>query len=142
MKWHLYLLACADGSLYAGITTDVERRWREHISGKGARYTRSHKPVRLLISRPFGSRSEALKAELAIKRLPKDRKFAALQAAEPPGATPARSNPLDTRQRNRHVNKAELVEIVAKNADIAVPRFGAGSTLMTAISGRKAAKKK
>ena len=76
--WYVYLIECADGSLYTGISTDVERRFQEHLAGKGARYTRSHKPVRLVASRPVGSRSEALSAEAAIKRLPKERKIAAL----------------------------------------------------------------
>ena len=78
ITWHLYLIECADGSFYAGITTDVERRLRQHLSGKGARYTRSHKPLRLLGSRAYASKSEALRAELAIKRLVKEKKLAAL----------------------------------------------------------------
>lgn len=76
--WHLYLLECADGSFYAGITTDVDRRFAEHLNGKGARYTRSHPPRRLLASALVGSRSEALKAELAIKALPKAEKLTAV----------------------------------------------------------------
>jgi putative endonuclease len=86
--WYLYLIECADGSLYAGVTTDVERRFQEHLSGKGARYTRSHKPLRLVASCPVGSRSEALRAELALKRLPKAGKIAALTSPKfPAGAT-------------------------------------------------------
>lgn len=77
--WFIYLLECADGSLYTGITVDVEARWIAHQSGKGARYTRSHKPLRLLASAPVGCKSEALKTELAIKRLPKDQKLPAVQ---------------------------------------------------------------
>jgi putative endonuclease len=76
--WHLYLIECEDGSYYAGIATDVARRYEEHRTGKGARYTRSHKPLRLLGCRPCGSRSAALKAELALKKLPKAKKLAAL----------------------------------------------------------------
>ena len=76
--WHLYLLECEDGSLYTGITTDVDRRFAEHLDGKGARYTRSHPPRRLLASAPVGSRSDALKAELALKALPKAEKLAAI----------------------------------------------------------------
>lgn len=53
-----------------GITTDVERRFQEHLDGKGARYTRSHKPIRLVASCPVGSRADTLRAELALKRLP------------------------------------------------------------------------
>jgi len=76
----VYLLECIDGSLYAGIATDVERRFREHLSGKGARYTRSHKPLRLVAWSLVGSRSEALRVEMAIKRLPRTRKIAAVLA--------------------------------------------------------------
>ena len=82
--WHLYLIECVGGSWYAGISTDVERRYAEHLSGKGARYTRSHKPLRLLGSRLCGSRSDALKAELALKKLPKAKKLAFLLDADPP----------------------------------------------------------
>ena len=73
--WYIYLLECVDGSFYTGITVDLATRFADHQSGKGARYTRSHKPLRLLASAPVGNRSAALKAELAIKRLPKDRKL-------------------------------------------------------------------
>ena len=76
--WHLYLLECEDGSLYTGITTDVDRRFTEHLDGKGARYTRSHPPRRLLASAPVGSRSDALKAELALKALPRVKKLTAI----------------------------------------------------------------
>jgi len=73
--WHLYLLECEDGSLYTGITTDVVRRFAEHLSGKGARYTRAHPPRCLLASVLIGSRSEALKAELRLKALPRTEKL-------------------------------------------------------------------
>ena len=116
--WHLYLIECTDGSLYAGITTDVERRFQEHISGKGARYTRSHKPIRLVASRPVGSRSDALRAELAIKRLPKGKKLAALRSTDLPGCTEADHNIFNTTKRKQTMNKSELVEAVAKGAEI------------------------
>jgi len=73
--WHLYLLECEDGSLYTGISTDVDRRFSQHLSGKGARYTRAHPPRRLLASVLIGSRSEALKAELGLKALPRAEKL-------------------------------------------------------------------
>lgn len=66
--WYLYLIECEDGSLYTGITTDVERRYAQHVAGKGARYTRLKKPVRLVGFRECGTKSEALKAELAMKK--------------------------------------------------------------------------
>ncbi|WP_028536679.1 GIY-YIG nuclease family protein [Paludibacterium yongneupense] len=67
--WFLYLIECSDGSIYTGITTDVGRRWREHASGKGARYTRMRPPRRLLAVVEFGDRRQASQAEYALKRL-------------------------------------------------------------------------
>lgn len=67
--WFLYLLECVDGSIYTGITTDVEARFRAHQSGKGARYTRSHPPIRILASFSYPDRSSASKAEYQVKRL-------------------------------------------------------------------------
>lgn len=81
--WYLYLIECSDGSYYAGISTDVARRYADHVAGKGARYTRAHKPVRLLGSRLCGTRSAALKAEIAIKKLRKAQKLAALLSEVP-----------------------------------------------------------
>lgn len=74
--WHLYLLLCGDGSYYAGITTDVAARFQAHAAGKGARYTRSHPPLRVLGSRAYPDRASASRAEWQIKRLPRDRKLA------------------------------------------------------------------
>ena len=90
--WHLYLLRCRDGSDYAGITTDVERRFRQHVAGRGARYTRAHPPECVLASRAYPDRASASRAEHAIKRLPKARKLAWL--LEDGGAlTPAPASP-------------------------------------------------
>jgi putative endonuclease len=69
MPWFLYLIECADGSLYTGIATDVEARFCAHASGKGARYTRARKPLRVLASFELAGRSEALRAEYRVKRL-------------------------------------------------------------------------
>lgn len=76
--WYLYLVECADGTLYTGITTDVERRLAVHASGKGARYTRSRLPLLLVASRAIGSRSQALRAEYAIKQLAREEKMEAV----------------------------------------------------------------
>lgn len=67
--WFVYLLECRDGSIYTGIATDVERRYAMHVAGKGARYTRSHPPLRLLARFEFPDRSIASRAEYAIKQL-------------------------------------------------------------------------
>jgi len=76
--WFLYLLECRDGSYYAGITNDLEARYRAHVEGKGARYTRSHPPLRMLGSKRYPDRAAAARAEWEIKQLPKGKKLAFL----------------------------------------------------------------
>ena len=74
--YHLYLLECADGTLYCGISTDVERRLDEHNAGRrGAKYTRSRRPVRLLASYPVCCLSCSLKTERAVKALSRRQKL-------------------------------------------------------------------
>jgi putative endonuclease len=82
--WCVYMLHCADGSLYTGITTDVARRVAEHNGdgGLGARYTRSRRPVALVYVESADSRAQASRREAAIKRLDRARKLA-LSAASP-----------------------------------------------------------
>lgn len=72
--WKLYILRCGDGSLYTGITTDVEARLAAHRSGKGAKYTRGRSPLELVYSEECGSHSDALKRELTVKSLPREEK--------------------------------------------------------------------
>lgn len=67
--WYLYLIECADGSIYTGITTDVAARYAAHEQGVGARYTRSHPPKKLLGIESHPDRSSASKAEYRIKQL-------------------------------------------------------------------------
>jgi putative endonuclease len=74
--WWVYVLRCADDSLYCGITTDIERRLKEHNgSSKGAKYTRSRRPVALLFSRSCESRSIATRLELRFKSLQRHQKL-------------------------------------------------------------------
>lgn len=75
-SWWLYLLLCRDGRTYFGITTDVAARFAVHASGKGAKFTRSNPPVRVLGARPFANKSEALKAEAALKKLDRTQRLA------------------------------------------------------------------
>ena len=72
--WFLYILRCGDGSLYTGVTTDLERRLKMHQEGKASRYTRTHLPVELVYSEECGLRSQALVRECAVKSLPRERK--------------------------------------------------------------------
>jgi putative endonuclease len=69
MSHHVYVLECADGSLYTGYTTDVERRVAEHDAGEGAKYTRGRTPVELVHVESFPTRSAALAREHEIKQL-------------------------------------------------------------------------
>lgn len=72
----MYLIECANGAYYAGITTDVPARFLAHVSGKGARYTRANPPVRLLAQQAYPDRSSASKAEWQLKKLPRAQKMA------------------------------------------------------------------
>lgn len=76
MPWYLYILRCGDDSLYCGVTLDVERRLREHRSGRsrGSKYLRGREPLQLVYTRRFSSKGEALRAEAHIKKLPRHKK--------------------------------------------------------------------
>lgn len=73
-QWYLYILRCGDGSLYTGITTDVQSRLEAHRSGKGAKYTRGRGPLELVYFEECGTHSDALKRELAVKALTREEK--------------------------------------------------------------------
>lgn len=83
--WFVYLLRCADGTLYTGVTTDPERRLREHNAGGklGSRYTRARRPVEMAHCEEAASRADACRREMAIKKLGRGAKLA-LTAAIPP----------------------------------------------------------
>ena len=73
-KWYLYILRCVDGTLYTGITTDVEARLETHRSGKGAKYTRGRTPLELVYREECEDHSQALKRELAVKAMSREEK--------------------------------------------------------------------
>ncbi|AMN46566.1 hypothetical protein ACG33_05530 [Steroidobacter denitrificans] len=68
-RWWLYLLVCRDGRSYAGIARDVQARFAAHVRGKGAKFTRANPPLRVLGARPYATKSQALRAEYALKQL-------------------------------------------------------------------------
>ena len=72
----VYLLRCSDGTIYTGWTLDVARRVKTHQNGRGARYTRARRPVTLIYQERLPSRREAMRRELAIKRMSRPRKLA------------------------------------------------------------------
>lgn len=78
--WYLYILECADGTLYTGITTDPGRRLAEHNAGVGARYTRARLPVTMVYQTSVKDRSEASRLEYRIKKLPRKTKLEMIRA--------------------------------------------------------------
>ena len=89
-RWYLYLIECVDGSIYTGITVDLEARYAAHQNCSGARYTRSHPPLRLLGFETHPDRSSASKAEHKTKRLSaaEKRRFATTLLQTAPENTP------------------------------------------------------
>ena len=69
LDWHVYILRCADGTLYTGIAIDVDARVKRHVSGRGARYTRGRGPLVLVHVERAGSKGDALRREAAIRKL-------------------------------------------------------------------------
>ena len=76
MPWFTYIIECADGSYYVGITNDLMSRLSEHNAGKGALWTRMRRPVRLRFAQPFPSKSDARKREVEIKGWRREKKEA------------------------------------------------------------------
>jgi putative endonuclease len=74
MAFYVYIMPCEDGSFYTGYTKDLHQRARQHADGKGAKYTRSHKPLDIAYVETFKSRGEAMKRERQIKKLSHDQK--------------------------------------------------------------------
>ena len=74
-EWAVYMLRCADGTLYTGATSDLPRRLSQHQRGKAAAYTRSRLPVRLVFGEPAKSQGAALRREAALKRLTRAQKL-------------------------------------------------------------------
>lgn len=79
-SWLMYVVECADHSLYTGITNNLNRRLRQHNAGKGAAYTVTRRPVTLLAAWCFADRSEALKAEYAFKKNSRQQKLKLIQS--------------------------------------------------------------
>lgn len=72
--YFVYILLCSDKSLYTGSTNNIEKRFEDHLKGRGAKYTKSHKPIKVVYQEKFESKSEALKREAQIKKLTKKEK--------------------------------------------------------------------
>ena len=92
-RWFVYLLRCADGSLYPGIAKDVDRRCQQHNAGTASRYTRSRLPVVVVYEESQRSRSLALKCEAAIKAMTRRQKLALIDSNRPKRAKVRRDEP-------------------------------------------------
>jgi putative endonuclease len=75
MAFYVYILQCCDGSYYTGYTKDIERRMQQHQNGKGARYTKAHRPQSVAYREQFNTRSAAMKRERKIKKLSHQQKL-------------------------------------------------------------------
>ena len=73
--YFIYILKCLDGSFYTGSTNNIEKRFKNHLAGKGGKYTRSHKPLKVIYKEKFKNKSDALKREAEIKKLTKPEKI-------------------------------------------------------------------
>jgi len=80
--WWVYMISCRGGRIYTGTAIDPEARYEAHRAGKGAAFTRANPPVALLRCAPFGSRSEACRAEAALKKIPREKKLSWARGVE------------------------------------------------------------
>lgn len=87
MNWHVYIILCSDDTLYTGITTDVERRLRQHASGRGAKYFRGREPKRVLFLEGGHDRSTASRRETCIKKMSRAEKDRLIAQAPPVAAS-------------------------------------------------------
>ena len=83
MIWYLYILKCVDNSLYTGITTDIQRRIKEHEHGKGAKYLRGRSPLKLIYSEELENQTQALKREREIKSWSRQKKLLLIKSYIP-----------------------------------------------------------
>ena len=81
--YFVYLLKCKDGSIYTGITTDVERRFKEHLDGKGGHYTKSTGVIEIIHTEQYKDKSAALKREAEIKSLSREKKLNLIKVGKP-----------------------------------------------------------
>jgi putative endonuclease len=80
LDWQVYVILCTDDSLYTGITTNIERRFTQHATGRGAKYFRGRQPVRVIYHEENHSRSSATRREAAIKAMPRADKLTLIQS--------------------------------------------------------------
>ncbi len=92
MNWSVYIILCTDGSLYTGISTDVERRFRQHQAGKGAKYFRGRQPLAIAYREEGYTRTSAGRRENTIKKLSRTEKQSLISSCESQSNPPAPDN--------------------------------------------------
>ncbi len=132
--WHVYLLRCGDGTLYAGATNDLAGRLARHAAGRGSRYTRSRLPVELAWSARARGRGGALRREAALKRLSRAEKLALVEGASLPGRKPTRNPATDLRGATRLVVDATQ-GVAGIVEDMQGPTFGIAGLVHLGIRG-------
>ncbi len=132
--WCVYVLRCADGSLYTGATNDLQRRLASHAAGKGARYTRSRLPVALVFAIGCRDRSAALRREAAVKRLDRAGKVAVVSRVAPAPRDLKRAR---SRRRDRGGAEASLAATADRAG--AAPRSGPRRRVRSSRTGSPAA---
>lgn len=110
-SWKLYILRCGDGSLYTGITTDIQRRLKRHRAGKGAKYTRGRGPLTLVYQEDCGDHSRALRRELEIKALTREEKEQLLEKP-PPGEINTKNNTTEERESFMNALQKRQLEFI------------------------------
>jgi putative endonuclease len=78
--YYVYIIECADGSLYTGYTNNLEHRFKEHQKGKASKYTNSHKPLQLIHTEQYSTRTLAMKREVEIKSWKREKKIDLIQS--------------------------------------------------------------
>ncbi len=79
--YFVYMLLCQDGSYYIGASNNVDKRLKDHLNGKGGKYTKSHKPLKLVYQQKFATKSEALKREFQLKQWSRSKKDMLIKSA-------------------------------------------------------------
>ncbi len=137
-KWVVYLVRCADNSLYCGITNDLKSRLIAHSSGKGAKYTRSRRPVELVGVRPKMTKSEALKLEYRIKQLPPGQKIIQLTRKETPMTVTKRD--LQSLLRQFKALEKKMDKLIAAAGKVEKPRAAKKASAKKTLATKAAAK--
>lgn len=137
-NWLVYLVRCSDNSLYCGITNDLSNRLKDHNSGKGAKYTRLRRPVELVGISPKMTKSEALKLEYRIKRLPPDQKIIQLTRKESEMAVTKRD--LQSLQRQVKALEKKMDKLIEAAEKSEKPRAAKKAPAKKAPAARRAAK--